>query len=59
MIEADSDRFKDLLKTYPASSETAVCSLVDDGENSLVKIAARDSIDDRFDLVSIDLLQAS
>ena len=56
MIEADSDRFKDLLKTYPTSSKAiSVCSVMDDGENSLAKIAARARIDDRFDLVSIDI----
>lgn len=56
MIEADRNRFEDLLKTYPASSNaTTVCAFVDDGENSLAKIAARAGISDRFDLVSIDV----
>lgn len=56
MIEADSGRFQDLLKTYPTSSKAiSVCAFVDDGANSLAKIAARAGIDDRFDLVSIDV----
>jgi hypothetical protein len=56
MIEAESSRFQDLLKTYPQSSKaTCVCALVDDGNNSLAKIAARAGIHDRFDLVSIDI----
>ena len=56
MIEADRNRFKDLLKTYPASSSAvSVCAFVDDQENSLAKIAARAGISDRFDLVSIDI----
>lgn len=56
MIEADSSRFQDLVKTYPSSSKAiSVCALVDDGENSLAKIAARAGVDDRFDLVSIDV----
>lgn len=56
MIEADADRFKDLLQTYPPSSDAvSVCAYVDDGENSLAKIAARAGIDKRFDLISIDI----
>jgi hypothetical protein len=56
MIEADYSRFQDLLKTYPASSNAvSVCAFVDDAGNSLAKIAARASISDRFDLISIDI----
>lgn len=56
MIEADSGRFEDLLKTYPPSSRAiSVRALVDSGENSLAKIAARSGINDRFDLVSMDV----
>jgi hypothetical protein len=56
MIEADRDRFQDLLKTYPVNSNAAsVCALVDGADNSLAKIAARSGIHDRFDLISIDI----
>jgi hypothetical protein len=56
MIEADSDRFEDLIKTYPASSRAiSTCAFVDDGPNSLAKIAARSGINNRFDLVNIDV----
>jgi hypothetical protein len=56
MIEADQDRFQDLLKTYPASSNAvSVCAFVDDADNSLATIAARAGINDRFDLISIDI----
>jgi hypothetical protein len=56
MIEAESDRYKDLLKTYPVNSNaTSICALVDDGDNSLAKLAARAGIHDRFDLISIDV----
>jgi hypothetical protein len=56
MIEADESRFQDLLKTYPAgSAATNVCAYVGTGENSLARIAARSGIDERLDLVSIDI----
>src|SRR5712664_1381422 len=56
MIEAEPDRFQDLLKTYPAGSKAvSVCAYVDDAENSLPKIAARSWLSERFDLVSIDI----
>ena len=56
MIEADSTRFEDLIKTYPASSRAIpVCAFVDDGANSLAKIAGRSGMEDRFDLISIDI----
>ena len=56
MIEADDNRFQDLIKTYPVNSKAAsVCALVDDVDNSLAKIAARAGIRDRFDLISIDI----
>lgn len=56
MIEADATRFGDLLRTYPEGSNAkSVCAFVDDGENSLAKIAERAGINDRFDLVSIDI----
>jgi hypothetical protein len=56
MIEADADRFQDLLKTYPTSSNAvSVCAFVDDADSSLAKIAARAGINDRFDLISIDI----
>ncbi len=57
MIEADPVRYEDLIATYPPGSSGAVCAcaLVDNGNNSLAKIAARSGITDRFDLVSIDI----
>jgi hypothetical protein len=56
MIEADNSRYQDLLKTYPVgSSGICACALVGTGENSLTNIAARASVKDRFDLISIDV----
>lgn len=57
MIEADESRFQDLLKTYPpeGSAATSVCAFVGTGQNSLAKIAARNGIRERLDLVSIDI----
>jgi nitrogen regulatory protein PII-like uncharacterized protein len=56
MIEADSERYKDLLKTYPpGSNAVSVCAYVDDADNSLAKLAARSNITERFDLISIDI----
>jgi hypothetical protein len=56
LIEANTDRFQDLLRTYPpASNAVSVCAYVDDADNSLAKIAARAGINHRFDLISIDI----
>lgn len=56
MIEADSERFKQLVATYPASSNCiCACERVGTGDQSLASIAARAGITDRFDLLSIDI----
>lgn len=56
MIEADSEKYKDLLRTYPVGSDAvSVCAEVGVGDKSLAKIATRAGIKGRIDVVSIDI----